>query len=169
LSIEETVEISPGLFGLEYAIPTRSDRPIPIFSSRLPTRIRINGTLEVKIGTTAVPPVGKDLARYAVPGGIRIERSVRKRSGTTGDTEFEKFRYSLEFLVPFEVTMEKLLEERRALSADSFLSDESESSGFQSVDLSGSEGVRDPQGSISSPNASDPRAGLFQGFGVVRT
>lgn len=158
-SIEESVEIIPGLFALEFALATRSENPIPVWSSRQPTRIRINGSLEVRVGTRAVPPVSNALARYAIPGGIRIGRNVRQRSGTSGETPFERFTYSMEFAVPFDVTMEQLLAERRALGASTFLADESQPSGFQGVELSGNTGIIDPNATPSSLLA-DPRAGL---------
>ncbi len=146
LSIEETVEVTPGVFPVTHRLPTRSARPLSFYSSRVPTRIRITGSLEATVGKAIVPPVSKTLAKFVVEGGIRISRSVRGRAGSTTKEATEKYSYEMNFEVPFEVSIESVLKERRAFSLDSFIKEERAGStfGFEGANVPGGVGLIDP-------------------------
>ena len=151
-TIDEEVEVTPGLFEQTYFRPTRSDRPREFFGSRLPTIIRISGTLEAKVGTAIVPPVSETLARHAVPNGMRITRSVNRRAGQQ-ETPVESVRYDMTFEVPFEVTIEQVLAERRALSRTVFVRSEGSNSGFDGIEIPGGAGIRNSGALPALPGA----------------
>jgi len=127
IDIEETVSVEPGIFEPRFISGTRTEEPSAFWTSKRPTRIRISGRVSILGKAPLVPPLSDRFSKY-LSTAPRLSRGVEERAATGSDRR-EYLSYDLSIEVPFEISLDEVMEERRSIEVESFKRDEGEPGG----------------------------------------
>ena len=128
--VEERLSIEPGIFPPEFSRGTRSNSPKRFLSSRIESRVSLDGSVSGRFGDKQVViPLSKSFAE-ALAAPPRFVRNVPPRSGKAATPEPAiTVEYSFQFAFEEPISANEILADRQSFKSSDFSASESSLTG----------------------------------------